>query len=330
MNLCKIIMTVSKSSPYLGLILTKHLHIGVVGAAFEKGQSKKGTSLGPKVIRDSSVLKNLKDLGHQIEDFGDLTESNAQIDKVTHSKVKNWHEVASYNKSVSDKVFQICQSNRKVLTLGGDHSIGAGTVHGHLTAYPDSCVIWVDAHADINTVKSTPSGNMHGMPLSFVLKELQDEPSSPEWNWVKNRLSAKNLAFIGLRDVDPKERKIINELGICSLSMEEVDLMGIKEAVQFTLNMIDPLHRRPLHVSFDVDALDPVEAPSTGTTVRGGLRLREGMTLLETVNTTGRLSALDIVEVNPAIGNSEQVGQTVEAARRLVLAAFGNNRQGNS
>ena len=84
-------------------------------------------------------------------------------------------------------MFQICQSNRKVLTLGGDHSIGAGTVHGHLTAYPDSCVIWVDAHADINTVKSTPSGNMHGMPLSFVLKELQDEPSSPEWNWVKNR-----------------------------------------------------------------------------------------------------------------------------------------------
>lgn len=262
-------------------------------------------------------------IGCDVHDFGDVDYQPSQEDE-TVKNVRNMKNVIAFNEKLSQKVSKIINEGRMCLTLGGDHSIGVGTVHGHLKAQPETSLLWVDAHADINTPATSNSGNAHGMPLSFHIKELTEyQPELPGFQWHSPMISARNIAFIGLRDVEPYERLIIEKLGMCALSMEEVHGIGIKEAVKYALSRIDPRNTRHLHVSFDIDALDPLEAPSTGTPVRGGLTLREGTELLRSVHRTGRLSAVDIVEVNPLLGSANDLKITLDAARHLAAAAAG-------
>jgi len=299
--------------------------VGIIGAPFEKGQKKAGAAQGPSSLRESGLATHLEDIGCDIKDYGDIQYNHVKNEGVFNGgNVKNAEHVIGFNKLLSDKVSEIIKDGRLCFTLGGDHSIGVGTVHGQLKTHPDTSLLWVDAHADINTPATSVSGNAHGMPVSFHIKELVEyHPELPGFEWHSPMLSAKHIAFIGLRDVDPMERLIIEKLGICALSMEEVHEMGMKEAVRYALSHIDSENKRYLHVSFDIDALDPSEAPSTGTPVRGGLTLREGMDLLRNVNRTGRLSAVDLVEVNPLIGSPRDQQRTLDAARHLAAAAAG-------
>ncbi|KAH9913524.1 Ureohydrolase [Fomitopsis serialis] len=207
------------------------------------------------------------------------------------------------------------------LTLGGDHSLAMGTISGTLSHYPDACVIWVDAHADINTPETTDSGNIHGMPVSFLLGL---GPKVPEFSWVRPLLQAHRLVYIGLRDVDAGEKRILKENGIKAFSMHEVDKWGIGRVVEMALDHVNPKRDLPVHLSFDVDALDPTVAPSTGTPVRGGLTFREGHYICEAVYETGCLVALDIMEVNPDLGtNEEAVKQTIAVGCSLARSALG-------
>lgn len=167
------------------------------------------------------------------------------------------------------------------------------------------------------------------MPLSLLAKELADYwPYLPGMDWQKPIMSIRNVAYIGLRSVDVYERLCIDKLGITAFGMEDIEKYGINTLVNMALDKIDPTEDKSIHVSFDIDSLDPLEAPSTGTPVRGGLSLREAIHIMEAVHKTGRLNAVDVVEVNPSIGNERDVKITVEAAMHVIIAAFGHQRKG--
>lgn len=186
--------------------------------------------------------------------------------------------------------------------------------------YPNACVVWVDAHADINTPETTDSGNIHGMPMAFLLGL---GTPVPEFAWIKPTLTPDRLVYIGLRDIDAGEKRILKENNIKAFSMHEVDKYGIGKVVEMALDHVNPKRELPIHLSFDVDALDPSVAPSTGTPVRGGLTFREGHYICEEVCETGCLVAVDIMEVNPSLKDAESVRQTVAVGCSLARSALG-------
>ncbi|XP_063980176.1 arginase, hepatic [Diachasmimorpha longicaudata] len=301
--------------------------VGVVGVPFEKGQRKEGVALGPDAIRRAGLIDELKNLGLDVKDYGNIKyepESLPGIDNMSHLG-----EVAACTRELSQAIQNIIKEGRKAVTLGGDHSVGIGAIDGHVKAKGNIGVLWVDAHADLNTNKTSDSGNVHGMPVALLTSELSDYwPHLPGMDWQMPMLSIRNVAYIGLRSVDKYERLVIEKFGITAFGMEDVERYGIHEVVHMALKKIDPHSEKSLHVSFDIDALDPLEAPSTGTAVRGGLSLREGIHLMEEVYRTNRLNAIDLVEVNPEIGDERSVKLTTEAAIQILQAGLGYTRRG--
>lgn len=238
-------------------------------------------------------------------------------------------DVAACTNRLSESVQKVLKDGRRVLTLGGDHSLGIGTIDGHVKVMQNVAVIWVDAHADLNTNKTSESGNVHGMPVALLTSELSDYwPHLPGMDWQQPMLSIRNVAYIGLRSVDRYERLVIEKFGITAFGMEDVERYGIHDVISMAIDKIDPDGVKSLHVSFDIDSLDPLEAPSTGTAVRGGLSLREAIHIMEEVHRTHRLNAIDLVEVNPYIGNVRDVKLTIEAAIHIIQAALGYSRRG--
>lgn len=258
------------------------------------------------------------------------------------------------------------------MTLGGDHSIAAGSIAGVLAARPEAGVVWVDAHADINAPGTSPSGNLHGTPLSFLLRLLHASSEAPRalagWEWLARvpPLLPSRLAYIGLRDLDPGEKAAIVSLGLRAFTMADVDRLGIGRVVEAALEHLagtadaaagsslggeaaaeegarggvteaphpHPYHHptpalagglRPLHLSFDIDAVDPALAPATGTPVPGGLTLREAHYIAETVAGTGLLGSMDLVEINPRLplGGGEPGGGTAGAAAAAATVQLG-------
>lgn len=219
------------------------------------------------------------------------------------------------------------QANRFPLTLGGDHSIAIGTVSAVLDKYPDAGLLWIDAHADINTIESTPSGNLHGCPVSFLMGLNKDVPHCPEsLKWVPGNLSPKKIAYIGLRDVDAGEKKILKDLGIAAFSMYHVDKYGINAVIEMAMKAVHPETNGegPIMCSYDVDGVDPLYIPATGTPVRGGLTLREGLFLVERLAESGNLIALDVVECNPDLAIHDiHVSNTISAGCAIARCALG-------
>lgn len=241
--------------------------------------------------------------------------------------MKRPRAVCAVTKQLSNQVYEHAKQGRFVLTLGGDHSIAIGTISGTAKAIRERlgkeiAVIWVDAHADINTPETSYSGHIHGMPLAFLTGLANDQPGRP-FGWLEDnqRISVKKLVYIGLRDVDRAEKKILRELGIKAFSMHDVDRHGIGKVMDMALGWIGS--DTPIHLSFDIDALDPMWAPSTGTAVRGGLTLREGDFIAECVHETGSLIALDLVEVNPRL-EEQGAAETVRAGVSIVRCALGD------
>ncbi|KAI0728435.1 Ureohydrolase [Fomitopsis betulina] len=296
--------------------------VAIVGCPFRGGQSKEGVDHGPIRLVEAGLPEQLAELGWKV-DF-DGHHQFAGIDELNDppiGKLKNPRLVSRVCEAVANVVADHAKRGHLPLTLGGDHSLAMGTISGTLSRYPDACVVWVDAHADINTAETTDSGNIHGMPLAFLLGL---GPPVPAFSWVQPKLSAHKLVYIGLRDVDAGEKRLLKENGIKAFSMHEVDKWGIGRVVEMALDHVNPGRTLPVHLSFDVDALDPSVAPSTGTPVRGGLTFREGHYICEAVNETGCLVALDIMEVNPSLGTGEEaVRQTVAVGCSLARSALG-------
>lgn len=306
-----------RKSPFLAEPQT----VAIVGCPFSAGQQKLGVDNGPIHLVEAGLTDQLTELGWNVKFDGHHQFEDLYVtDDPPIGKLRNPRFVSRVTESVAKAVGAHAANGELPVTLGGDHSLAMGTISGTLSKYPDACVIWVDAHTDINTPESTGSGNIHGMPVSFLLGLGS---KVPEFDWIKPMLKPERLVYIGLRDVDSGEKRILKENNIKAFSMHEVDKYGIGKVVEMALDHVNPERKLPIHLSFDVDALDPSVAPSTGTPVRGGLTFREGHYICESVYETGLLVALDLVEVNPSLADAASVKQTVAVGCSLVRAALG-------
>ncbi|XP_028853041.1 arginase-2, mitochondrial [Denticeps clupeoides] len=303
--------------------------VAVLGAPFSKGQKRRGVEHGPKAIRDAGLVERLSQLDYHVHDFGDLSFQHLEMDG-HFMHVPFPRTVGRASQLVSGAVSSAVGAGHISLMLGGDHSLAIGSVEGHAQQCPDLCLVWVDAHADINTPLTSPSGNLHGQSVAFMLKELQEKmPDVPGFSWMKPFLSATDLVYIGLRDVDPGEHIILKNLGIQYFSMRDIDRLGIHRVMEVTLDHLLARKQRPIHLSFDIDAFDPCLAPATGTPVNGGLTYREGIYITEEIHNTGLLSAMDLVEVNPILGTSrEAVQATAGLAVDVIASSLGQTREG--
>jgi len=303
--------------------------LGIIGVPFNKGQPHGGVAQAPAQLRVAGISKKLQLMGYRVHDYGDIQFQQFQDDPPS-CNIKNPRTIGEATRKISETVMNVISSGQTCLSLGGDHSLSIGTVHGHLQVEPDTTLVWVDAHADINPPLASHTGNIHGMVLSFLLHELQQYvPRVQSFEWLKPCLHAKDIAFIGLRDIDPAERYVIEKFGITCYTMHDIDKHGVDYVLEHAINKVNPGLKRPMHLSYDIDALDPGFSPSTGTPVPGGLSIREGMFIAEEMALTDKLTGIDLVEVNPELGNKHDQELTLFTATEVIAACFGKRRKGN-
>ncbi|KAL4992114.1 arginase [Aspergillus falconensis] len=310
--------------------LSKPNQLGVVAVGFNGGQCKLGVEAAPMALIEAGLLDQLRDdLDYEIhyDNTVHYYEKEIPAEDPDHRGMKKPRAVSAVTETLSSQVYEHSKEGKFTLTLGGDHSIAIGSISGIAKATRERLgreigVIWVDAHADINIPEMSPSGNIHGMPMAFLTR-LATEEKKDIFGWLQeeHKVNLRKLVYIGLRDVDRGEKKLLREHGIKAFSMHDVDRHGIGRVVEMALAHIG--NDNPIHLSFDVDALDPQWAPSTGTPVRGGLTLREGDFICECVHETGNLISMDLVEVNPSL---EAVGasDTIRTGCSLVRSALGD------
>lgn len=293
------------------------------------GQKNVGTEKGPDFLRIMGLKDRIKACGYLCEDHGDIQlPAGGEIParKKTTKGADFPDRVGFGNKCIAESIYEPLKDPQKfVLTVGGDHSVGIGTISAALKARPDCVIVWIDAHADINTPSTSSSGSFHGMPVGIAMRLdcTSDYQESCEFQWLKDypTLEPKNLVYIGLRDIDVPERELIKELNIPAYTMHHIDRYGIGAIME---EVVDYVGGRPMHVSFDIDACDPYFAGSTGTAVRGGLTYRESHFVCEMLSATGNLHSLDIVEVNPDQVPGEK-HSTGEAAISIVESCLGKS-----
>jgi arginase len=299
--------------------------IRIVGAPFTFGQPKLGVERGPKVMRDAGLLQLLGN----VEDFGDVSAEispcdhgqESQMTNGSHGNTKNMPEVGEVCRRLHEAVYKQLSDDSFVVVLGGDHSLAMGSISAVLRKHPETVVIWVDAHADINTPATSSSGNVHGMPVSFLMG-LADPAEFASLRWLTSRLPTNHIAYFGSRDVDEPERKILQTHNIPSYDMPSIRSRGILDVLKEGLHKIDPDSCRPIHLSFDIDGVDPEFAPSTGTPVPNGLTMEEALALTKFLADTGRLVSMDLAEVNPALVPDGAV-KTARAAVDVIASAAG-------
>jgi arginase len=302
----------------------------LVLAPFSGGQPKSGVEKGPEFLLNHGVQEEIQQLGWETsvtEPLKGIDYEQRKIDTVktdVYENSKYPELVSDATKRIHDAVKQVHVENGLPVTLGGDHSIAIGTVSASFQKYPNAGLLWIDAHADINTPSTTESGNLHGCPVSFLMG-LDPEHCPPQLKWVPSVLKPNKIAYIGLRDIDAGERKILKDLGIAAFSMYHVDKYGINKVVELALDAISGGDSNtPIHLSYDVDAIDPLFVPATGTPVRGGLTLREGLFVAERIAESGNLIALDVVECNPDLASHEgHVLDTISAGVAVAKCALG-------
>ena len=307
----------------------------IVLAPFNGGQPHGGVDLGPEYMLKHGLKEQIEEtLNWKTEIIDplknlDLEKLKSEADlkeKELKPKIKRADLVSLAN----EKIYNACKKEIKKdefqLTLGGDHSIAIGSIAGLLSRHPDAGIIWIDAHADINTVNTTESGNLHGCPVSFLANmDRQDWPESFKWI-PENLLKTNKIAYIGLRDVDEGEKKILKDNNIKAFSMYHVDRFGINSVVEQALEHVSQGNKDcPIMISYDVDAIDPeASVKCTGTKVDYGLNNREALFLCERICETGNVVALDVVEVNPSLGADEhEILKTVAIGCSIVRCSLG-------
>uniref|UniRef100_G1Q2B9 Arginase n=1 Tax=Myotis lucifugus TaxID=59463 RepID=G1Q2B9_MYOLU len=308
----------------LHLILEKSFcSMAVIGAPFSQGQKRKGVEYGPAAIREAGVMKRLSNLGCGLKDFGDLSFTPVPKEDLYNNLIANRRSVGLTNQERSEVVSRAVSGGYSCVTVAGDHSLAIGTISGHARHCPD--LIWVNTHADINAPLTTSSGCLHGQPVSFLLRELQDKvPQLPGFSWIKPCISSPSLVYIGLKEMDPPEHFILKNYDIQYFSIRDIDRLGIQKVMEQTFNLLIGKRQRPSHLSFDIDVFDPTLAPATGTPVVGGL----SMCITEEIHNTELLSALDLVEVNPQLAASDEEAKATAGLAVDVIASIFGTREG--
>lgn len=305
--------------------------VSIIGAPMTYGQPFVGTDSGPNLLREAGLLNMMTSLGWRVEDHGDI-----DFEKIANTAsneffpgARNCGIVGAVNEHLSNVVEEKIKMGRFPLLVGGDHSIGIGSIAGVLRARPDTGFLWIDAHADINIPKLSESGNMHGMPVGLLMEGVAPDFSElPGMDWLVNgpRMTPDSIVYIGLRDVDAAERSIIRDKNIMAFTMHDIDRYGIGTVMDMAIEHLTKENaNRPIHLSYDIDAVDPVLAPATGTTVRGGLTFREAHYVVEAVAVNGNLASADIVELNPTLSDSEGAKATIDLGLQLVTSMMGKS-----
>lgn len=295
--------------------------VSIIGAPLDLGAGHRGVDAGPSAFRIAGLIKALQAMNMEVYDEGNIAVEIPERLSVGQSNAKFLKEIATACDQQRIKVLEVMEQNRFPLVLGGDHSIAIGTVAGISEYYrnrgEEIGVIWVDAHADMNTPESTSSGNIHGMPLSSSLGLGIEELT--HIGGFAPKIKAKNVALIGIRDVDVPEKEIVKDMGVHAFTMTDIDEMGMSQVIQKAIELTSH-GTAGIHLSFDFDGLDPVVAPGVGTPVKGGIRYREAHLLMEKLALTGKLIGLEMVELNPILDTRNQ---TAELGVELIESAFG-------
>jgi arginase len=293
------------------------MDIDILGVPLDMGADRRGVDMGPSAIRYAHLQQGLVELGYAVEDKGNVDVPIAEMCQITEPKLKYIDCIVPMARRVAGAVATSVQGGRLPLVLGGDHSIALGSIRG-AAKHKKLGLLWIDAHADFNTDETTPSGNIHGMPLA-ALCGLGDRRLVQLWDEAVPVVDPKNVVVLGARDLDAGEKKNLSEAGVTVLSLEQIDRMGMHAAVSNALGQISR-HTDGIYLSFDVDSLDPRHAPGVGTPVSGGLTYREAHLACEMVAETGKLAGMDMVEVNPIL---DVQNQTAHLAVELILSALG-------
>lgn len=302
--------------------------IGILGVPLGYGAGVKGSELGATALRlvefrGNSLIGHIEELGFAVQDYGDVEIAKPNYVAKPEENPKYLNEMLTSYKNMAKSIKGILQKNAFPVILGGDHSIAAGTFSAVSSFFRERKeeigLIWLDAHADINTHKTSPSGNLHGMPLAALLGF--GEPSLVNMEGFAPKLNPKFCAHVGARDLDLGEKKMIRELGMRGnfFTMSDIDRHGMLACVEDAVKIASQAPGG-FAVTFDVDIIDPTFAPGSGTLVRGGITYREAHLALEVIAETDKMRAFEIVEVNPMI---DQSNITVELAGELILSALG-------
>ncbi|MFQ5343017.1 MAG: arginase [Anaerolineae bacterium] len=293
--------------------------IRIIGVPMDLGQQRRGVDMGPSALRYAGLGDRLRVLGHTVIDGGNLAVPQPESeppDEPASAKARRLHSIAGVCQDVYDHALTCLKQDEAPIFLGGDHSISIGTVSAIAAHGGDVGVVWVDAHADFNTPETTPSGNVHGMALAALLG--RGPAALTDIGQAGPKLKASDVVIIGARDLDPEERIALRASGIHVVTMHEIDEMGMGPATRHALDHLNHLSR--LHVSLDMDSLDPDEAPGVGTPVAGGLTYREAHLLMEILADSGKVASLDIVEVNTILDDRNR---TARLGVALAASLFG-------
>ena len=288
---------------------------GIFGVPIDLGQDRRGVDMGPSAIRYARLQGALEELGYQVADLGNAVTPLPET-VVKEGEIRHLEAVRDVCEEVAEQAEAMISSGLFPIFLGGDHSIAIGTVSGVARNFERIGVIWLDAHADFNTPQTSPSGNIHGMPLSVLTGA--GHPDLVAIGGEGASVRTEDIVIVGLRSVDLEERRLLNDAGIRLYTMKEVDAYGIASVVRRALRALSHLDR--VHVSLDLDVVDPDVAPGVGTPVRGGLTFREAHLVMELINEAGIAASLDVVEINPIL---DQRNGTAELAVELVASLMG-------
>jgi len=290
--------------------------VAIIGAALDLGQGRRGVDMGPSAMRYAGLEERLTSLGYQVRDHGNVETAVPEATALQDEHARFLPEIKETCARIATLVAEASTAGAIPLVLGGDHSVALGTLGGLAAAYGPGGVLWIDAHPDINTPETSPSGNVHGMPLAAALGLAG--PGFESEAWPLPAVDPRRVALLGIRQLDGGERQLLREVGVRAFAMSEIDRIGVERAVREALDRV--AGQRFVHVSLDMDALDPVVAPGVGTPVRGGLTYREAHLALELVAESGLAGSLEVVEVNPIL---DQENTTALTAVELVASALG-------
>jgi arginase len=293
------------------------LRIAIIGVPADLGASRRGTDMGPSAIRYAKLREQLVELGHDVADLGNLHAPVAEAVHAGGPHLRYLPEIETICRELADAVEDTVRGGRMPLVLGGDHSISVGTLAGLTRVRPGVGLLWMDAHGDFNTPETTPSGNIHGMPLAAVTG--RGERRLVELGGPAPMVPPDHAALVGVRDLDPLEREALRGSGLHVFTMKEVDRLGVGRVMEEAIARVAACGRA-VHLSFDLDVIDPRYAPGVGTPVRGGLTYREAHLAMELLADTGAVCSLEFVEVNPILDQGNETGRL---AVELAASALG-------
>jgi arginase len=290
--------------------------VAVIGAALDLGAGRRGVDMGPSAIRYAGLEARVERLGLRCEDWGNVTTAVAEASAVGDERVRFLPQIKETCARIAELVVRAAESDAMPLVLGGDHSVALGTLGGLARAQGPGGVLWLDAHGDLNRPETSPTGNVHGMPLAVVLGLAGAGFGSDAY-----RLPAVDparVALVGIRSLDDGEREVLSKLDALVYTMSEIDRLGIEPILKRSLEHV--AGEGFVHVSLDMDVLDPEVAPGVGTPVRGGLSYREAHLAMELIAESGLMGSLEVVEVNPIL---DRENETAKLAVELVASALG-------